>query len=139
MTGAIVRREAESDICDSVAKDTIDDEISIRYRHIHAIVSIACQLLPFAPGACAAVENASPRSLMTVLYLAVCCSAFAHLAWSYLLPQLSTSHATSILMLNSPMAALIGAIWFGEIIPALCGSAGCYTLVGVALVQLRRG
>lgn len=94
-------------------------------------------LVPFAPGAYAAALHASPRSLIAVLYLGVCCSAFAHLAWSHLLAHLSASRATSILMLNSPMAALIGAIWLGEEIPAMGWFGGLLAIGGVALVQLR--
>jgi len=101
-----------------------------------SMIAGALCLAPFAPGTYAAVLRASPQSLIVVLYLGVLCSAFAHLAWSHLLAHLSATRATSILMLNSPMAALIGALWLGEVIPAAVWCGGLLTIGGVALVQL---
>jgi drug/metabolite transporter (DMT)-like permease len=97
---------------------------------------VATSLLwPFAKEAADALLHAPRQVAAAVVYLGVFPSAVAHLSWSFVLAHMPASKATSLLMLVSPMAVLIGGLWLGESLSTLAWVGGALALLGVALVQ----
>jgi drug/metabolite transporter (DMT)-like permease len=90
---------------------------------------------PFAMDAATALMHAPKHVTAAVIYLGIFPSAVAHLSWTFVLAHMPASKATSLLMLVSPMAVLIGGLWLGESLSTLAWVGGALALLGVALVQ----
>lgn len=94
-------------------------------------------LLPFAPGASRALLEAPVNTVAAVIYVGIFPSALAHLTWAFVLTHMTASKATSLLILVSPMAVIIGAVWLGEVMPLLAWCGGALAITGVVLVQTK--
>jgi drug/metabolite transporter (DMT)-like permease len=94
-------------------------------------------LLPFAAGLSAAVAEAPPQIIATTLYVGIFPTALSHLLWAFVLKHLPASTATSLLILISPTAVLIGAVWLGETPSGLAWLGGILAISGVVMVQAR--
>lgn len=94
-------------------------------------------LLPFAGGLSVAVANASKEIIATTIYVGIFPTALSHLLWAFVLKHLQASTATSLLILISPTAVLIGALWVGETPQGLAWLGGLLAISGVVMVQAR--
>lgn len=94
-------------------------------------------LLPFATGLGATVADAAPGVIATAIYVGIFPSALSHLLWAFVLKHTPASTATSFLVLISPMAVLIGAVWLGETPSGLAWLGGALAISGVVMVQVK--
>jgi drug/metabolite transporter (DMT)-like permease len=94
-------------------------------------------LLPFAGGLSTAIAKASPEIIATAVYVGIFPTALSHLLWAFVLKHLPASTATSLLILISPIAVLIGALWVGETPSGFAWLGGVLAISGVAMVQVR--
>ncbi|MBZ9704210.1 MULTISPECIES: EamA family transporter [unclassified Mesorhizobium] len=95
-------------------------------------------LAPFLPAAFSQAAVADMAGLGAVIYLGVVPSLIAYAAWATALSRLPAARASNFLYLVSPMSALIGFFWLGEV-PMLLGLlGGALALGGVIVVNLKR-
>ncbi|MCA0060277.1 MULTISPECIES: EamA family transporter [unclassified Mesorhizobium] len=95
-------------------------------------------LAPFLPVAFSQAAVADMAGLGAVIYLGVVPSLIAYAAWATALSRLPAARASNFLYLVSPMSALIGFFWLGEV-PMLLGLlGGALALGGVIVVNLKR-
>ncbi|MBZ9896424.1 DMT family transporter [Mesorhizobium sp. BR1-1-6] len=95
-------------------------------------------LAPFLPAAFSQAAVADMGGLGAVIYLGVVPSLIAYAAWATALSRLPAARASNFLYLVSPMSALIGFFWLGEV-PMLLGLlGGALALGGVIVVNLKR-
>ena len=92
-------------------------------------------LLPFAPSGLAALANASPTALASLVFLGIGPAAIAYVAWSYALSKLPVSRAVSFLYVVPPLSTAISILWLNEA-PALGAMiGGAIALLGVVIVN----
>jgi drug/metabolite transporter (DMT)-like permease len=92
-------------------------------------------LLPFAPGAAAALKLASNDAIVAVVFLGVGPSMLAYVAWSYALAAFPVSRATSFLYLGPPVTLSASFLWLGEVPTGFTVIGGVLTLTGVIVVN----
>ncbi|RWN19854.1 MAG: DMT family transporter [Mesorhizobium sp.] len=95
-------------------------------------------LAPFLPSAFSQAAIADAAGLGAVIFLGIVPSLIAYAAWATALSRLPAARASNFLYLVSPMSALIGFFWLGEV-PTLLGIiGGALALGGVIVVNLKR-
>ncbi|MBZ9796040.1 DMT family transporter [Mesorhizobium sp. ES1-4] len=95
-------------------------------------------LAPFLPAALKQAAVANTAGLGAIIYLGIVPSLIAYAAWATALSRLPAARASNFLYLVSPMSALIGFFWLGEV-PTLLGMlGGALALGGVIVVNLKR-
>jgi drug/metabolite transporter (DMT)-like permease len=95
-------------------------------------------LSPFLPSGFAQAAVANTAGLGAVIFLGIVPSLIAYAAWATALSRLPAARASNFLYLVSPMSALIGFFWLGEV-PTLLGIlGGALALGGVIVVNLKR-
>ncbi len=95
-------------------------------------------LLPFAPSAFVAVQNASAQSLAAIAYMALLPGVVAYLLWSYALAHRPTTQSASLLYFL-PIVAIVLDVLRGAHWPSFATlSGGLVTLVGAVLVNATR-
>ncbi|RVB97703.1 DMT family transporter, partial [Mesorhizobium sp. M7A.F.Ca.CA.002.15.2.1] len=95
-------------------------------------------LAPFLPSAFSQAAVADTAGLGAVIFLGIVPSLIAYAAWATALSRLPAARASNFLYLVSPMSALIGFFWLGEV-PTLLGIiGGALALGGVIVVNLKR-
>ncbi len=95
-------------------------------------------LLPFLPGLMREVASAPPRATLIAAYLGVS-TAVAFATISYVFERLPASRAVTLEYVFPPVAIVIAYIWLGEVPSALAMTGGAVALLGVVLVNSRRG
>lgn len=104
----------------------------------HAVWWGALLALPFAGSLVHSAALAPLSSVLAVLYLGVVPSALAYFTWGYVLSQMSTSRAATLLFLVPPNALVIARVVLGETPSLLAVAGGALTIVGVGLVATSR-
>jgi len=95
-------------------------------------------LSPFLPEAFSQAAVANTAGIGAVIFLGIVPSLIAYAAWATALSRLPAARASNFLYLVSPMSALIGFFWLGEV-PTLLGIlGGALALGGVIVVNLKR-
>ena len=98
----------------------------------------ALSLAPFLPSGFAQAAAANTAGIGAVIFLGIVPSLIAYAAWATALSRLPAARASNFLYLVSPMSALIGFFWLGEV-PTLLGIlGGALALGGVIVVNLKR-
>jgi drug/metabolite transporter (DMT)-like permease len=92
-------------------------------------------LVPFAPGAPAAVAHAGPEASAAVAFLGLGASAIAFVTWAYACTRLAVHHAASCLYAVPVVAILVAWAWLGETPSALSAIGGAIALAGVAVTN----
>lgn len=93
-------------------------------------------MLPFSGGLWNAVQQASPESTWTVIYLGLFPTVIPYFAVAYATSKQGASEATSFLYLVPAMAILISWIWLGELPTPLSIIGGILALIGVATPRI---
>ena len=94
-------------------------------------------MLPFAPGLPGAVIRAPLAATMSVVYLGIFPAAIAYVLWTYVLKNLPSTIASSLLYISPVLAILIGFVWLHELPSLLAFAGGALSVGGVVLVNLR--
>jgi drug/metabolite transporter (DMT)-like permease len=93
--------------------------------------------LVFLPGLPTEVAAAPLQTTLAMVYLGLCPTAVAYIAYAYVLSRLPASRTVSFLYLIPAVAFLVAWVWLGEVPPALAVIGGAITLAGVLLVNRR--
>ncbi len=93
--------------------------------------------LVFLPGLPTEVAAAPLETTLAMIYLGLCPTAVAYIAYAYALSRMSASRTVSFLYLIPAVAFLVAWVWLGEVPPALAVIGGVITLAGVLLVNRR--
>jgi drug/metabolite transporter (DMT)-like permease len=105
----------------------------------YAIWAGALLLLPFLPALVREALIAPPQATLAVVYLGLFPTIVAYATAAYVFSRLPASRAVTLEYLFPPVAIVIAYLWLGEIPSVLSVVGGAVALVGVALVNRRRG
>jgi drug/metabolite transporter (DMT)-like permease len=95
-------------------------------------------MLPFAPGAWRAIQEAPGAATWSVIYLGLFPGAIGYVTWTYVLSRLPASRASSLLYLVPPLAFTIAWVGLGEQPTWISALGGIPILAGVALINSER-
>jgi drug/metabolite transporter (DMT)-like permease len=102
-----------------------------------AMVAGTIMALPLAPGLPQAIAEASARSTIAVLLLALGSSAVGFVCWAYAVGRIEVSIAAATLYAVPLVATGVGWIWLGELPSLLTCVGGTVALGGVVLTTTR--
>lgn len=95
-------------------------------------------MLPFAPEAWHALQEAPMAATWSAIYLGLFPGAIGYVTWTYTLSRLPASRASSLLYLVPPLAFTIAWVGLGEQPTWLSALGGVPILVGLALINSER-
>lgn len=96
-------------------------------------------LLVYLPGLVREVQTATPAATLAVVYMGIFPGAVGYACWSFVLSRMPAARAGSFLYLIPAVAILIAWLWLGEIPEARALLGGLLILLGVGMVNLKRG
>jgi drug/metabolite transporter (DMT)-like permease len=96
-------------------------------------------LAPGLPGGIAQFTAAGAEAKAAVLFLGLVSSFVSYGAFAVALSRLPAGRAANFLYCIPPVATLVGFVWLGEVPTALTAIGGAIALLGVIVVNLRRG
>lgn len=107
---------------------------------IYTTVAGALFALPFGyTGFAKAAElGISHEAIVAILVVALLSSVIGYFLWAYLLTHLPASKTSSFLYLNPILVALVTWAWIGDTPELITFIGGAITLLGVAIVNIRR-
>lgn len=96
--------------------------------------------LPFGyTGFAKALElNLFDQAIIAILVVSLLSSIIGYFLWAYLLTHLPASKTSSFLYLNPILVALVTWAWIGDVPMMITFIGGAVTLMGVAIVNIRR-
>jgi drug/metabolite transporter (DMT)-like permease len=98
-------------------------------------------MLVFYPGLGEAIQSASLKATLAVLYLGIFPGALAYLTWTYATSKIPASIAACCIYASPVLANIIAWIWLKEVPTILSLLGGFFALLGVTIVSIwgRRG
>jgi drug/metabolite transporter (DMT)-like permease len=113
----------------------------------HRPLTVSCWLILFGalfltpglPNGVAQFGAADLEAQAAVLFLGLVSSFVSYGAFSIALSRLPAGRAANFLYCIPPVATLVGFVWLGEVPTLLSAVGGAVALLGVVVVNLRRG